>query len=256
MMTLALYDFILYDRENNVKSGEEVYMEKQSLTQQTARRLYGSIVAEGGLAPGDKLPNELDLSRELGVSRTTLREAVRMLVAQGVLEIRRGKGTFVSARVEEIDDFGFTGLSRVRGQLRDLFELRSIFEPQAARLACRRATAEERADILAKGKAVADCIRSGADRTQADAAFHAAIVRATHNEFMVRLLPLIQRAVATAVETGGEAERLAADTLRDHALLLEFFAQGDEEGVLHAMATHMRHSVDVMGLGEAGEKTP
>ena len=73
---------------------------------------------------------------------------------------------------------------------------------------------------------------------------------------MVRLLPLIQRAVATAVETGGEAERLAADTLRDHALLLEFFAQGDEEGVLHAMAIHMRHSVDVMGLGEAGEKTP
>ena len=229
-------------------------MEKQSLTQQTARRLYGSIVAEGGLAPGDKLPNELDLSQELGVSRTTLREAVRMLVAQGVLEVRRGKGTFVSARVEEIDDFGFTGLSRVRGQLRDLFELRSIFEPQAARLACRRATAEERADILAKGKAVADCIRSGADRTQADAAFHAAIVRATHNEFMVRLLPLIQRAVATAVETGGEAERLAADTLRDHALLLEFFARGDEEGALHAMAIHMRHAVDEMGLGEAGEE--
>ena len=57
-------------------------MEKQSLTQQTAQRLYGRIVAEGGLAPGDKLPNELELSQELGVSRTTLREAVRMLVAQ------------------------------------------------------------------------------------------------------------------------------------------------------------------------------
>ena len=228
-------------------------MEKQSLTQQTAQRLYGRIVAEGGLAPGDKLPNELDLSQELGVSRTTLREAVRMLVAQGVLEVRRGKGTFVSAQVEDIDDFGFTGLSRVKGQLRDLFELRSIFEPQAARLACRRATAEERADILAKGRAVEDCIRSGADRTQADAAFHAAIVRATHNEFMVRLLPLIQRAVATAVETGDDAQRLAEDTLRDHALLLEFFARGDEEGAGHAMAIHMRHAVDEMGLAEAGK---
>lgn len=225
-------------------------MEKQSLTQQTAQRLYGRIVAEGGLAPGDKLPNELELSQELGVSRTTLREAVRMLVAQGVLEVRRGKGTFVSARVEDIDDFGFTSLSRVKGQLRDLFELRSIFEPQAARLACRRATAEERADILAKGKIVEDCIRSGADRTQADAAFHAAIVRATHNEFMVRLLPLIQRAVATAVETGDDAQRLAEDTLRDHALLLEFFARGDEEGAHHAMAIHMRHAVDEMGLSE------
>ena len=231
-------------------------MEKQSLTQQTAQRLYGRIVTEGGLAPGDKLPNELDLSRELGVSRTTLREAVRMLVAQGVLEVRRGKGTFVSARVEDIDDFGFSGLRRVKGQLRDLFELRSIFEPQAAMLACRRATAEERADILARGKEVENCIRSGADRTRADAAFHAAIVRATHNEFMVRLLPLIQRAVATAVETGEEAERLAADTLRDHALLLEFFARGDEEGARHAMAIHMRHAMDEMGLSEDGEAAP
>ena len=231
-------------------------MEKQSLTQQTAQRLYGRIVTEGGLAPGDKLPNELDLSRELGVSRTTLREAVRMLVAQGVLEVRRGKGTFVSARVEDIDDFGFAGLRRVKGQLRDLFELRSIFEPQAAMLACRRATVEERADILARGKEVEDCIRSGADRTRADAAFHAAIVRATHNEFMVRLLPLIQRAVATAVETGEEAERLAADTLRDHALLLEFFARVDEEGARHAMAIHMRHAMDEMGLSEDGEAAP
>ena len=231
-------------------------MEKQSLTQQTAQRLYGRIVTEGGLAPGDKLPNELDLSRELGVSRTTLREAVRMLVAQGVLEVRRGKGTFVSARVEDIDDFGFAGLRRVKGQLRDLFELRSIFEPQAAMLACRRATVEERADILARGKEVEDCIRSGADRTRADAAFHAAIVRATHNEFMVRLLPLIQRAVATVVETGEEAERLAADTLRDHALLLEFFARVDEEGTRHAMAIHMRHAMDEMGLSEDGEAAP
>ena len=229
-------------------------MEKQSLTQQTAQRLYGRIVTEGGLAPGDKLPNELDLSRELGVSRTTLREAVRMLVAQGVLEVRRGKGTFVSARVEDIDDFGFAGLRRVKGQLRDLFELRSTFAPQAPMLACRRATVEERADILARGKEVEDCIRSGADRTRADAAFHAAIVRATHNEFMVRLLPLIQRAVATAVETGEKAERLAADTLRDHALLLEFFARGDAEGARHAMAIHMRHAVDEMGLGD--EETP
>ena len=190
------------------------------------------------------------LSQQLGASRATLREAIRTLTDRGVLEVRRGKGTFVSARAEELDGLGFSRLEQVRGQLRDLFELRSIFEPRAAALACQRATEEELANILARGEEVERCIRAGEDRTQADRAFHAAIVRATHNEFMVRLLPLIQRAVATAVETGGEAERLAADTLRDHALLLEFFAQGDEEGVLHAMAIHMRHAVDEMGLSE------
>ena len=63
-----------------------------------------------------------------------------------------------------------------------------------------------------------------------------AIVRATHNEYMLRLLPLIHQAVATAVEAGEQQERLAADTLRDHALLLEFFRRRDGAGAEHAMA--------------------
>lgn len=223
-------------------------MEKKSLAQQTAEGLYARIVAEGRPGPGEKLPNELELSQELGVSRTTLREAIRSLVTQGVLEVRRGKGTFVSEQVGEIEDFGFGGLERVKGQLRDLFELRSIFEPQAAKLACLRATEEELSDILEKGAAVEACIRSGQDRVEADGAFHAAIVRATHNEFMVRLLPLIHRAVYTAVGTGEHGERLAADTLRDHALLLEFFRRRDGAGAEHAMAIHMRHAMDEMDL--------
>ena len=223
-------------------------MEKKSRSQQTADTLYNQIVVEKRLSPGDKLPNEVDLARELGVSRTTLREALRDLTVQGVLEVRRGRGTFVSERAGQVEDFGFSSLDRVRGQLRDLFELRSIFEPQAARLACRRGSREEIADILAKGAAVERCIREGRDRTAADRAFHAAIVRCTHNEFMMRLLPLISQAVETAIVSGEDQEALAQSTLRDHALLLEFFAKGDEAGAEHAMAIHMRHAMDEMGL--------
>ena len=224
--------------------------EQFNLSRQTAQRLYNQIVAEGQPAPGEKLPNEVDLARQLGVSRATLREALRTLEDQGVVEVRRGRGTFVSERVGEIQDFGFSRLSRVRGQLRDLFELRSIFEPRAAALACRRATEEELSDILKKGAAVERCIRAGRDRTKADQAFHTAIVRAAHNEFMVRLLPMIHRAVSTAVESGERREQLAEDTLRDHALLLEFLAKRDSRGAEHAMAVHMLHSMDVLGLEE------
>ena len=223
-------------------------MEKKNLSQQTAERLYTMIVVERRLAPGEKLPNELELSRELGVSRTTLREAIRTLAAQGVLAIQRGRGTFVSDAVKRINDFGFSALERMRGQLRDLFELRRIFEPSAARLACRRATGEELDEILARGREVEDCIRAGRDRTEADRAFHGAIVRATHNEFMMRLLPMISQAVATAIEAGDRQEQLAEDTLRDHALLMDFFRKRDETGAEHAMAIHMHHSIDVMGL--------
>ena len=223
-------------------------MKKQSLTQQTAQRLYNQIAVEKQLAPGEKLPNELELAQTLGVSRATLREAIRTLTAQGVLEVRRGKGTFVSEQVNKIDDYGFSSLERVRGQLRDLFELRTIFEPKAARLACRRATEEELAEILTRGAEVERCIHAGADRTQADREFHAAIVRATHNEFMTRLLPIIAQAVETAIGSGDHSEELARSTLRDHALLLEFFRKRDEGGAEHAMAIHMRRSMNVMEL--------
>ena len=223
-----------------------------NLSQQTAERLYNQIVAEGRLSPGDKLPNEVDLSHELGVSRATLREAIRALTVQGVLEVQRGRGTFVSRQVAEIEDFGFGRLEEIRGRLRDLFELRAIFEPQAARLACVRATEQELAEILTQGERVAARIQAGEDRTQADLEFHGAIVRATHNAFMMRLLPMIDRAVETAIAAGAHKEALAQITLQDHALLLEFFARRDGVGAEHAMAIHMAHAMDEMGL-EAGQ---
>ena len=223
-------------------------MEKQNLSQQTAQRLYQLITAEKRFVPGEKLPNELELSQEMGVSRATLRQAIQSLAAQGLLEVRRGRGTFVSARAGDTD-LGFSALERVRGQLRDLFELRSIFEPQAAALACRRASPEELAEILRRGGEVEACIQSGRDRTQADRAFHTAIVAAAHNEFMARLLPIIDQAVETAITSSGEhREQLAQATLRDHAVLLDFLRQRDAEGAQHAMAIHMRHAMAEMGL--------
>jgi len=222
-------------------------MKQKNLSQQTAQRLYSMIAVEKQFSAGEKLPNELELAQQLGVSRATLREAIQTLTTQGLLEVHRGRGTFVSSGIEQ-EDFGFSSLDRVRGQLRDLFELRSIFEPQAARLACRRGSDEELAEILEKGAEVERRILVGLDRTQADREFHAAIVRAAHNEFMMRLLPTINQAVSTAIGTGEKPEILAQITLRDHALLMEFFRRRDGEGACHAMAIHMRHAMDEMGL--------
>ena len=204
------------------------------------------IVVEKIYRPGEKLPNDVELCEKMGIGRSTLREAVRELILQRVLEVRRGKGTFIIESVEE--DYGFSNLERVQSQLRDLFELRSIFEPKAAALACRRATEEELTEILEQGARVEQCIQAGEDRTESDRAFHTAIVRATHNEFMLRLLPLIDRAVETAIGDGGHREELTRVTLQDHALLIEFLARRDAEGAEHAMAIHMLHAMNEMGL--------
>ena len=101
---------------------------------------------------------------------------------------------------------------------------------------------------------MAALIRNGEDRTQADREFHAAIVRATHNEFMTRLLPVISQAVETAIVSGQHGDRLAEHTLRDHALLMEFFEKRDPEGARHAMAVHMRHAMNEMELGQDSVK--
>ena len=69
-------------------------MAKQNLSQQTAERLYNLVAVEGRFAPGEKLPSEPALAQSLGVSRATLREALGALTAQGVLEVRRGRGTW------------------------------------------------------------------------------------------------------------------------------------------------------------------
>ena len=115
---------------------------KTKLSERTADKLYEMIVDDRRYEAGSKLPNENELSETLRVSRTTLREAISFLVAQGVLEIRRGKGTFVA---EDLPAAGLdlTSLAGMRSRVRakDLFEMRLIFEPATAALACRRVSA-------------------------------------------------------------------------------------------------------------------
>ena len=76
-------------------------MIKNTRTQRTADRLRHMIVEEQVFHYGEKLPNENELSSRLGISRTTLREAIRILTSEGLLTVKRGKGTFVSAQINQ-----------------------------------------------------------------------------------------------------------------------------------------------------------
>ena len=112
--------------------------QNKMLSQNTAENIRSMITIEKRFAPGDRLPNEQDLADELHVSRTTLREAVKILAAYRVLEIRRGIGTFVTEEaLNETQDF--EQLADVKANAKDLYEMRLIFEPEAAALAARPA---------------------------------------------------------------------------------------------------------------------
>ena len=220
---------------------------KTKLSEQTSDRLYEMIVDEQRYAPGSKLPNENELSRNLQVSRTTLREAISFLVAQGVLEIRRGKGTFVA---EELPAAGLdlTSLAGLRSRVRakDLFERRLIFERATVALACQRGTDEELRQIQKKAERVERIAAEGGDWPLADQEFHWAIIKASHNEYMRRLYPIINSAVNEILQLSQNRQHMQDIALNDNRLILEFLLKRDEAGARHAMSIHMKHLINTL----------
>ena len=220
---------------------------KTKLSEQTSDRLYEMIVDEQRYAPGSKLPNENELSRNLQVSRTTLREAISFLVAQGVLEIRRGKGTFVA---EELPAAGLdlTSLAGLRSRVRakDLFEMRLIFEPATVALACQRGTDEELRQIQKRAERVERAAAEGGDWPLADQEFHWAIIKASHNEYMRRLYPIINSAVNEIMQISQNRQHMQDIALSDNRLILEFLLKRDEVGARHAMSIHMKHLIHTL----------
>lgn len=220
---------------------------KAKLSEKTSDRLYELIVEERRYMPGSKLPNENELSGALGVSRTTLREAISFLAAQGVLEIRRGKGTFVveSLPAEGLD---LTALAGVRSRVRakDLFEMRLIFEPATVALACQRASDEELRLIEKKARRVEETAVQGGDWPLADQEFHWAIIKASHNEYMRRLYPIINSAVNEILQISQNRQQMQDIALRDNRLILEFLLRRDEAGARYAMSIHMKHLINTL----------
>lgn len=215
---------------------------REKLSKQTSDRLYEMIVEERRCEPGSKLPNENELSRALEVSRTTLREAISFLVAQGVLVIRRGKGTYVAEELPNagMDLSGLAGL-QARNRARDLFEMRLIFEPATVALACERASEEELRQIQQKADRMEEVARAGGDWPLADQEFHWAIIKASHNEYMRRLYPIINSAVNEVMQRTSSRQRMMKTAIKDNKLILEFLHKRDAQSASHAMAIHMKH---------------
>ena len=204
------------------------------LSQSIADTLISMITIEKRFAAGDKLPNENELAAELSVSRTTIREAIKTLAARDIVEIQRGRGTFVTkgalAQKQEMEQ-----LTAIKVNAKDLYEMRLIFEPEAAYLAAERGTETEIRRILEYGRKVEEQIRAEQDRTENEQAFHKAIAQATHNEFMNQLMPILFQAISKGVTLSEQSDKAIDDTLNDHRTIMEFLQQRNAEGAKNAM---------------------
>lgn len=221
---------------------------EKSLSESVADDILAMITIDKKFAVGDKLPNENELSSELKVSRTTLREAIRILVAHKILEIKRGKGTFVASHQDLNGNFGLEELSTIKLNVKDLYEMRLIFEPQTAYYAAKRATDKELERILYYGKLEEEKILNNEDRTDVEQAFHKSIVKATHNEFMDKLMPIIYKAIDKGVILSDENESIIQDTINDHRMIMEFLSNRDADGAKTAMKLHIIRAMRGLGI--------
>ena len=220
----------------------------KSLSQSVADDILAMINIDKKYDIGDKLPNENELSKELKVSRTTLREGIRILTTHNILVIKRGKGTFVTNHEKLNGNFGLEEFSTFKMNVKDLYEMRLIFEPQTAYYAAIRATDKELERILYYGKLEEEKILNKIDRTEAEQAFHKSIAKATHNEFMNKLMPILYKAIDKGVILSYENETIIGDTLNDHHMIMEFLEARDAEGAKTAMKLHILRAMRGLGI--------
>jgi len=212
----------------------------ERLADSIAQQIMRMIEVENRFSVGDKLPNENDLAQELGVSRATLREAVKILTTSGILEIKRGRGTFVTSNtIISSGDFG-----DIASGLDDLFEMRLMFEPDCAYYAAERATDEEIEIICRYGEEVEKKIRSGEDRTAEEQKFHESIANATHNAFVKQFMPIIFNAIKKGVVVLTKDQDVSEDNLKDDRLIMDFIKKRNPEGARTAMRLHIIHAME------------
>ena len=176
-----------------------------SLSANVAQQIK-EMIRTHALQPGQQIPTEQQLSERLNVSRSTVREAVKTLVAQNVLEIHRGKGTFVCQLTGLSDDpFGCEFLSKDT-VVQNLSEFRILLEPQVVALAAVRATPKELASMLRIVTAMEELfsqnqVEDGLSEEALDRAadldlkFHTLLYSMTHNPILVRITPYVVKSL-------------------------------------------------------------
>jgi GntR family transcriptional repressor for pyruvate dehydrogenase complex len=211
------------------------------------------LISSRNLGPGDRLPTERELAEMLGVSRMPIREAVRTLSAQGVVEVRRGRGMFVAARgieatIEELS----AELLKQRDVFKDLFAVRRLIEPAAAQWAANRVDdegVEKLQGIVAHMEAIGRAKRPDLDEmADLDAHLHTEIAACTGNLVLLRLQRAMQDLHREQIETGIRYRGRLPETIMDHERIVAAIVARDPVGAGLAMTDHLNRS-EVAAMG-------
>jgi len=210
-------------------------------------RVYEEIVAQitslilnGELKVGDRLPSERELCETFGVGRNSVREATRALESAHLVETRQGEGTYVTASADSLVPVLSARISSGgESGIRYLFEARRVLEPQVAALAAERATRGEVHELEAVIERQRAEMEGGGTGMAEDTAFHLGLARAAKNEFLERLVGILLNSLTELRE---RSIRKKADQLRSlggHEKIIEAIRSGDEKGAVVTMISHL-----------------
>lgn len=213
-----------------------------------------ALVQARGLQPGQRLPAERALAAELGVSRSSLREAIQKLASQGVLNARQGDGTYLQSTasadwLQEAVAPLVSLLDTDPGYRFDVIETRHALETTTAELAAQRATAEDKDRIRRAFDVMIEHQQSGHAELAArsDAQFHLAIAEASHNLVLKQVMHgLFTVVLSTVTRNREDMFRFSApETLRrlsaEHQAVMQAIVDGDAERARGSMVDHLEH---------------
>lgn len=213
------------------------------LATQVSRELGRRIVA-GTYAEGSLIDDETKLSERYGVSKSVIREAVKLLVGKGLLDVRRGSGTRVRGRGHWmlLDDDVLAWHQSVTPKpsiLRQLMDIRRMMEPKAASWAAEFGSDESHEEIEAAQKRMESEIGSVEDFVVADALFHRAVLRAANNEFLLGLEGVIFSALLSSIKLTNADPRENESSIPFHRAVMKAILDRDHVAAERKMLAHL-----------------
>jgi DNA-binding FadR family transcriptional regulator len=186
----------------------------------------GEAIVAGRYAAGSSIPPEPILGAELGVSRTVIREAVKSLIAKGLVT----SGPKVGTRVVAAEHWNWFDPDVIAWQakagltpefLRDLMDLRRVVEPAALRLAAQRATQEDIAGVTAALEGMRHAVKEGGDYVTHDLRFHQGLLRACRNRMLIQMSKALEALLRTSFELSTSKKGGPASSLQLHQAVLD-----------------------------------
>jgi GntR family transcriptional repressor for pyruvate dehydrogenase complex len=215
---------------------------RTTLTATTFEQLISHVV-RGNWKPGDRIPPERELCQQLGIARTSLREALKAMELIGLLDSRVGDGTFVCPRSEFLSRpllWAFTGSDH--SELQHIMEARTIIEENIAGLAAERGSREDVAVIGQAVQMMRDSMAKGDSILEADIAFHMAISVAARNELLHNAVQLLRNLLRQWIFFNLGLPGVPAIALKHHQTIYRAILQGKPAAARRAMRNHLEET--------------